>query len=201
MKELKTKHSNKSAYISTKNGRILTSNDLIPKFNERRKRKLVKQTKELEEELKKRKMDLLTLEEEIEKQNNSSQSSILPLPVPPTLTLPNIIAPPILALPAPPPYSSPDEIIAYTFPPTSNEVKLGKVVKKDDNGLLIHPASKKERMKKGNKYFSYFFEEQVEKITIGLSSFILNIKLNADGALCKKSTSELNLVLNGKTLD
>ena len=56
-------------------------------------------------------------------------------------------------------------------------------------------------MKKGNKYFSYFFEEQVEKITIGLSSFILNIKLNADGALCKKSTSELNLVLNGKTLD
>jgi hypothetical protein len=93
-----------------------------------------------------------------------------------------------------------DDIVVYMFLTNSNQIKIGKIIEKREKEILIHPSSKKEKMKKGMKYLSYFFDKSVEQITVAPTAPILLVKLNSDGGLSKKSISELNLVLNGRIL-
>ena len=57
-----------------------------------------------------------------------------------------------------------------------NYIDISKLIETRDNELLVLPASKKERVNKGMKYNSYFFQLEGEKITIDIASFMLSIK-------------------------
>ena len=79
-------------------------------------------------------------------------------------------------------------------------MKVGKIIEKRTSEILIHPSSKKTRIRKGNTFIAYYFTDEVEKITMGADSIILTLKLKTDGSLTKQSNCQLNLLLNGRIL-
>ncbi len=138
---------------------------------------------------------MLFLDEEMEKRVSLNIDNSPPLP-----TQSDIPAPEPAQISQSPDNSLQNEIIAYCFPPTSGEVRIGKLIEKRESELLIHPASSKEKFKKNEKYISYFFHSNVEKMTIGPKDLVMSLKLNANGALSQKSLSQLGLVLGGRKL-